>query len=598
MGAFALLVLSAPAAWAQVRVEATVNAQTIGIEDVLELTVSVSGGSGDPRLPEMDGFRVMGRSSSSQVSIVNGRMSSTNAYIFQLLPEQEGRLTVGAVEVEVGGEVHRTRPIEIDVVPGSVAPRRQRNISPFGSGSPFGRGSSRSPEIGEEDVFLRAEASKSSIFEGEAVTITYRLFTRYVPLGPQIEDDPPLTGFWVEEVELPADGRAERTVVDGREFLVFTLKQRVLFPTKNGPLVVPALTLSTAFRTTSNDPFGSFFSRGSRPVTIRSQAATIDVAPLPTEGRSRDYSGAVGSYELKAVLSQAEVAVGDPVTLTLSIEGSGNLRAVEGPVLPEMPDFRTFDPKADERLRASAGGLSGAKRWEYVLVPESGGAKELGPWSVPYFDPGTGQYRTASAGPLKLDVSGTAAVTSGGVPITGSRGEVTVLREDIRFLKDAPSSLGERTKPYYGSTLFYLTLVLPVLWNAGFVVVQRRRAHEKQHSSRFRSRRAHRVAKRRLEKGRKLAGDASMEFYEELASALYRYVGDKKSVSPSGLTTASIDGLLEEAGAADDVRREFLAVLATCEEARFTPAARTSAEMESLLHAAEELIVKLERELR
>ncbi|MGH9390525.1 MAG: BatD family protein, partial [Vicinamibacteria bacterium] len=75
--------MAASAAGAQdVRVDATVNAERIGVEDVLELTISISGGDaeGDPELPRLEAFRVASRSTSSQIQIVNGRMSSTRSY--------------------------------------------------------------------------------------------------------------------------------------------------------------------------------------------------------------------------------------------------------------------------------------------------------------------------------------------------------------------------------------------------------------------------------------------------------------------------------------------------------------------------------------
>lgn len=593
--ASALVVLTSTLAAAQgVGVSASVNANRIGVQDILQLTVAIEGGNAEPQLPEIDGFRVRGRSTSSQVSIVGGQMTSTNAHIYQLLPEKEGKFTIGPVVVDIGGETHRTDPIAIEVVAGSVAPRAGgRGSSPFGSRSQRSR---RTPTIEASDVYLKAEVSKSSVFQGEELIVTYRLYSRYVPLGPQIEDDPPLTGFWVEEVDLDDDDAAKRETIDGEPYLVFPLKRRILFPTKTGEIDVPPLTLSTAFRLTNNDPFDSFFSRGSNPIVVRSEPVTIDVKGLPENGRVREFTGAVGAYELTAELNQEEVEAGDAVTLTLSVAGRGNLRSVESPSLPEIPGFRTFDPKTDETIRASRGGMRGSKQWEYVLVPESGGTKEIGPWSFQFFDPVSGKYVDTTAGPLTLRVSGS-ATADGLTAAPGARGEVTLLRQDIRYLKDAPATLGVRATPFYGSVLFYLTLALPVFWNVGLVVYLRRREKEKTHSTLFRSRRASRMARGRLKRAAKLAADGDKDFYEEIAAALYKYVGDKKSVSPSGLTTESIDRLLEDGGVADETRAEFLAELSQCEEARFTPGTRTSEEMTTLLERTEALIIAVEKQL-
>ena len=577
----------------QVTVEATVNARRIGIEDVLELTVSVNGGNGTPRFPSVDGFRVRGPSTSSRFSIVNGRTSSTSSFTYQLAPQSVGTFTILAIPVDVGGRTYETAPIRVEVVAGSVMPRRARSRG-F---DVFGRQRRREPEITAEDVFVRADLSKRSIYQGEGVVVTYRVYSKYMPHGPEVDDDPPLTGFWVEEVDL-GNPSIERQVVNGQEYLTFPMKQRVVFPARLGELIIPPLTLSMAFRLSSSDPFDAFFARASRPIVLRSSAVTLDVKPLPPEGRGRDFTGAVGAYALDAVLSHEDVEAGNPVTLTLALQGRGNLRSLELPELPDTPGFRTFDPKMDERLRATSAGFGGEKTWEYVLVPESSGTKEIGPWTFQYFDPSNGEYVNASAGPVLLRVSGAdlSASANGLTPAVTSRGEVRLLREDIRYLKDAPAALGLLTTPFYGSFLFYASLAFPIFWNVGFMLYLKRKEREKTHSTLFRSRRALGMARGRLKNASKLASKGSKDFYEEIAAALYRYIGDKKSVSPSGLTTESIDEHLESSGVDGDLRIGFARVLEACEKARFTPGARTSEEMTALLKRAEALIVSMERQ--
>jgi hypothetical protein len=269
---------------------------------------------------------------------------------------------------------------------------------------------------------------------------------------------------------------------------------------------------------------------------------------------------------------------------------------VAPPELPELKGFRAFDPKTEEKARAGASGLEGAKSWEYVLVPESSGVKEVGPWRFQYFDPAEKKYVTASVGPLQMKVTGDAAVASGGlggnvVP----RGEVTLLREDIRFLKPPPSRLGSQARTFHESPLFYGSLILPILWNVALVLYLRKQEKEKTHSHLFRSRRAHRMARERLKKAAKLTAEGSRDFYDEIAAALYRYVGDKSAASPSGLTSSSIDSILAERSVPEVRRREFQDVLGACEEARFTPGARSREDMESLRSRTEELIVEVER---
>jgi hypothetical protein len=524
-------------------------------------------------------------------------MSSTRSFIYQLLPQKEGIFEIPPVTVDVGGTAHRTSPIRIEVAPGSLVARRPRGLpNPFDPFEGLGGARRRDLELREDDVFVRTEVSKRSVFQGEQIVLTYRLFSRYVPLGPEVAEDPPLTGFWVEEVDLGREPSVERRTVEGKQYMSFPIKQRVVFPTQSGTLEIPPLTFSMAFRLTSGDPFDAFFSRASSPVTLRSQPVSIEVAPLPERGRSSDFKGAVGQFELRANVSEEEVNAGEPVTLELSIAGKGNLRSVVPPELPELKGFRAFDPKTEETARATASGLEGEKSWEYVLVPESSGVKEVGPWRFQYFDPAEKKYVTASVGPLQMRVTGGGAVASAGVGANvAPRGEVTLLREDIRFLKPAPSKLGGAARPFHRSPLFYGSLVLPLLWNVALVFYLKKQEKEKTHSHLFRSRRANRMARARLKKAGKLASEDSKDFYDEIAAALYRYVGDKATASPSGLTSSSIDTILGEHSVPEELRREFQDVLGQCEEARFTPGARRVGDMESLRSRTEDLIVEIER---
>ena len=437
----------------------------------------------------------------------------------------------------------------------------------------------RTPSIGRDDVIIRAELSKRSAYVGEEVVLTYRLFTSVPIVALELLEAPLLTGFWAENVELPEDQRPERRRLEGKDYSVLPIRQQVLFPTTAGKIEIGRAQFSVAVQSRSRGPFDAFFMNVSKPIMREAGPLSLEVERLPTKGRPRDFSGAVGEYSLEAELNKEEVEAGDPVTLTLSVRGQGNLRTVEAPEFVVLSGVRHFDPSTSENLRASSTGFYGTKRWEFVLVPDAGGLQEIGPWSFGYFDPKQKRYLTASAGPLRLSVAG-AAITSGIGPVAEWRGDVKLLGKDIHFLKEPPETLGVATSPYYRTVPFYLSLVLPILWNLGFVFHLRQKERERTHGHVFRSQRARGIAGDSLERAGQLAQEPSKDFYEEVARALYRYIGDKMAASPSGLTNESIDALLEERETPPGLRKEFLAVLGKCDEARFTPGERTRDEMQ------------------
>jgi hypothetical protein len=580
------------------RVEASVNATKIGLDDDLQLTVSIYGDSlgraSAPALPKHEGFRLAGQSQSTSIQWINGQMSATRAIVYRFTPLTEGKHTIDPIVVTYQGKEYLTEPIEVEVVSGSVQPRAGGRSS-RGSPDPFDQlkpQRRRGQQTGE--IFVEAELSRPSVYVGEQVVLTYNLYTQMAIMGLEVDKQPKLTGFWVEDVQMPKEPQWKETTVEGKKFYVFEIKKSILFPTKPGKATIEPATFSMAVRA-SSDPFDSFFLRTTDTVRRSSKPVTLDVKPLPLDGKPRNFSGAVGQFKLEAKLDREEIAAGEPLTLDIILEGQGNLKTVEVPELPTPNGFRTYDPKTEEKYRAGDSGFGGEKRWEYVLVPSTAGRYQLGPLDFAYFDPARKAYVELKAGPLRLDVETATAVA--GATVAAPRSEVKLLRRDVRYLKAAPDELGVAKKPFYRSGLFIATLTLPMLWNLGLVAYRWKREHEASRGDLWRRRRARKEAHGRLKLAAKRAHSEAQDFYEVTATALYRYVGDKLGVSPSGLTTQQIASMLEQRQVPAEARAEFRKAVEACEYARFTPGERTRKEMEALLAEAEQAIVTLEKHL-
>ena len=599
LATFALTILLPWEALAQdFRVEASVSTNRIGMDDDLQLTISIFGDSlgraSAPMLPKLEGFRVGGSSQSTSIQWINGRMSATRAITYRLVPSAEGKYTIDRVSVTYQGTKYLTEPIEVEVVAGSVQSQGGRRSDPFDAFAPP-RQRRRAKVAGE--VYVEATLSRPSTFVGEQVILTYKLFTQVPIMGLEVDKQPKLTGFWVEEVQMPKEPEWKETTIKGKKFYVFEIKKSILFPTKVGTATIEPTTFSMAVRG-SSDPFDSFFFRTSDAIRRTTKPVSLEVRPLPTAGKPLDFSGAVGQYDVALELSHLEkekIAAGEPLTVDVVVKGKGNLKTIEVPELPTPDSFRSYDPKTEEKFNAGGSGFGGEKRWEFVLVPSAPGKYKLGPLALSYFDPAKKSYVTAKAGPLTLDVGGATAVA--GAPIVAPRSEVKLLRRDVRYLKPAPKELGVATAPFYRSGLFYATLALPLLWNFGLVVYRLKRQSEVSQVGLWRRRRAKKEAHGRLKQAAKRAHEGAKDFYEVAAAALYRYVADKNEVSHSGLTTQQIDSMLAERQVPESARAEFLEIVEACEFARFTPGDRTRQEMEALLARAEQAIVSIDKYL-
>ncbi|MBD3349702.1 MAG: hypothetical protein GF400_10985, partial [Candidatus Eisenbacteria bacterium] len=339
-----------------ISVSASVDRARTSADQPVRLTVQVDGAMQnvpEPQLPPLDeSWSVSSSGTSSNMSWVNGRVSVSKSYRYTLLPRKTGSLTIGAIEVEFEGAVYRTDPITVEVVEGGAAPA---SVEERPSSGVDARG---------RDIFITTSVDKEEAYVGQQITLSFKFYRR-VPLFDQPRyEAPDLTGFWVEDLgETPE----YYETVYGLRYRVIEIRT-ALFGASAGPAPIGPARL-----TYRKERQGfTFFSTGGTPVTLETEPIELLIRPLPVEGRPGGFDGAVGSYSIEASLSERSVAELEPVTLTLEIRGSGNVRTVPEPTLPELPEFKLYESSSSTETTKN-GRVGGVKRYEYVLVPQSPG---------------------------------------------------------------------------------------------------------------------------------------------------------------------------------------------------------------------------------
>ncbi len=577
-----------------VQVSASVSTDTLGVQDQLQYTVTVSGkDSGDaeaPRLTRFRGFQIVaGPSVSTQFQWINGRTSSTKSFIWVLLPEKEGQFTIDPVELRVGSQTFRTQPLSVRVTAGSTQPNQppRRTLDPFAD-EPV---RPRSRTSGDE-VFVSAEVDRTSPYQGQQVTLSYHLYTQVGVTGVQLKESPPLTGFWVEELDVPPNPTGTRKVINGREYLDFVIGKRALFPNTAGKLKLPESTFAISAKS-AGDFFGIF---GQTETLYRkTKELTLDVRPLPAQGRPADYANAVGSFNLTSNMDKAEVATGEAVTLRIKLSGRGNLKMVPDINLPALPDFTVYSSKRVDNVRPLEGNqIGGEKTWEYVIVPKAPGAQTIPPLSVSYFDPEHEKYETVTAPSLKLEVTRGATDAGAITSLSGfSKQNLTRQGTDINFIKLSAGALDTAAEPLYRTPLFYVLILVPVALNVGLLLYQREQAKQSENVVLTRSRKARRNALERLRKAQKAGRSNPQSFYDGAAVALNGYISDKFNLPEIALTGDFLERSLVEKSVDPPVTREILTCLQECDFGRFVSA--SPANMDTVASRIRKVIDSLER---
>lgn len=412
----------------EVKVQARVDAHQIGAQDLLQLTLTLEGTrlsvqEEEPAPPKLQNLRLAGGPSvGTQLSIVNGVMTSSRTYTWALQPIAVGRAEVGPIHVKLEGGEKTTSPISVEVVPGSIRPQPSRQApedeDPFEALRQLQRGNVPPPKL-----FVEAVPSRSRLHVGEPLTLTYYLYTQAPVSDLQFGDAPQFPGFWAENLDKPEADPGEAVTYQGEAMRRFPVSRRLLFPTKAGRLTLPPVSFKIRL------PRRGFFDSGGE-LERATKAVTITALPLP-EGPG--FSGAVGRFEVGASLDRTEVALGEAANLRVKVEGKGNLKWVEKGPQPSLRAAKVYPPQVKSEIQALPSGMSGAKTWEFVVVPETAGTLEIPQLSFTYFDPELGQLKVAESKPLTLVVHG--ALGASGPAVTAplpsrSRGSLT-LRADL-----------------------------------------------------------------------------------------------------------------------------------------------------------------------
>jgi hypothetical protein len=560
----------------EITFQATVDRNTIAVGEHVKLSITLTNARGSFGAPDLGGMMVVqGPFESTNMSIINGRMSGSVTRTWLLTAAKPGRYTIGPVQAKVGGGTIQTEPIVVEVTKGN-APR---------SGDPQAAlGQQRDPNL-----FTTISLSRNKGYVGEQVIATYMLYSRYANLQSVPKEMPKISNAWVEEVDLGEPHWEDKLeTINGVQYRVAVLRKQVLFPQRSGTLRIEPFVQTCVIDR-------SFFNPG-RNVEVRSNVAEYTVLDLPP-GASSDFNGAVGELEMTVAAARTQVEVDGSVDISVRFTGRTNLKLLEAPVLELPSDLEVYDPKVVDRISANASGMSGSREFQYLIIPRHDGTFELPAIQVSYFDTKTGTYRTLSSEPITLEVAPGNGNTSAPVPQRALQSDVQLLGTDIRHIRTGNLQLREKGRALFGSWAWAAGMTAPAL---GYVLLlgwHRRRTKAAQDVVGTRRKQADKVAQRHLAQAR-LALDQNERdaFYNALSRALNGYLGDKFGLGPAESMRENIQDRLSGLPNGTALAQRYSALITACDLARFAPIEDTP--RGTLYQQAAELIGTIEQQFR
>jgi hypothetical protein len=572
----------------EVAVKVSLDRDTIGLDEQAILQVVVSGTEQnlpEPQLPTLPMFEVYSQGRSSNISIVNGQISSSVTYRYMLLPQKPGTFPIDQIAVVHNNKRYKGNHLELTVLSkGTASSPRLEDQAADESGK-------------SKDYFLEAIVDKGKPYVNEQVTLTLKFYTAVQYYGNPELSEPTTTGFWTEVLGNKAPYYQK---ISNRNYKVIERKY-ALFPTQTGELSVgrASIRFTVARRDKRfRDPFnvfGDFFGSG-QEVSVSSRPLTIDVRPLPQQGRPADFTGTIGNFRINAIADKTQVEINQPVTVTIKISGSGNIKSVAEPIIPELDDFRVYRASSSENVSKLQDRLGGTKIFEEVFIPRRPGKLEIPALSFNYFDLEHNKYRTLTTRPIRVSVTkpeGYAA--SPDVPYSAPDLTIGSQARDIRYIKEDIGSPTPVGRVLLLTPLYLIVNGLPVVVLAAMVLIRRHREKLAADVGYARSRKASKIARRRLARAKSMAKvEQAGEFYAEIYTALTSYIADKFNISPHGLTTESIAELLQAKGADEALIQDVADLIQKCDFARFAPASMTREDIDQSLAMAEQTMTRIE----
>jgi len=601
LSAIILAVILLPANIISQSFTATTNSTKVGEGEQFEVSFTYSGTEisviENFLAPNFKDFLVLsGPNQSSSIQIINGAHSGSRTFTYYLQPRAMGKFTIGSAAITVKGQTLKSAPLAIEVAKGgsNQLAKKESNNQEVST-----------KEIGE-NVFIRAIVDKNTVYQGEQVTVTYRLYTRLNIQAPQISKLPSYQGFWSEEIETSNQVSFSRENYDGKLFNVATLKRAALFPTQTGELSVTPFELKIPVliqrKRKSNNPFDNFFDdpffgrSESVEYMAKSNTLKIKVLPLPVSS-STSFTGAVGDYTLQTSIDKKNVKQNEPVTLKVVLSGEGNINLLDMPELQIPNGFEKYEPKITATVSRS-GVISGKKSFELLIIPRVSGSFEIPPMHFTFFNPKKRSYATASSPSYSIAVEqGSVEYSGGGSGL--SKEEIKLLGQDIRFVKNNFTDVTKKKDSTDDSLLLMISLyTFPLLGLIGFLFWKQKEEKLSGNVMLLRNLRAEKIAKTRLKTAAKYLKEKNDSlFFTEISQAIFGYLEDKLSISKADFTVETAITKLQLSGVEKSFIDEMKLILEKCEFIRFAPSQDILEDMNLLYNRTASLIASVEEKI-
>jgi hypothetical protein len=402
---------------AQAGVTARVDRNTIDLNESFLFEVVVDSDINiEPDISALhENFEVGQRSQLSNTMYVNGEITRSRTWTYQLMAKRTGQFEIPPVLV--GTE--ESRPIMITV-----------------------RAPAHSPP-GEADVFITSEVDYGQTYVQAQVLYRIKVY-RAVPTRQPALRDPTFGGAEVL-IELAGDERSYEARLNDRTYNVVE-RVYALFPQESGEVTIsPARFEARVLRD------GRITGRK----VFESESQTITVMPIPASPPEYPDAAWLPARDLQLAESWSrevdELSAGEPITRNITISALGQLETQIPAVDPPLVDGVNIYPDRPELTRrVEPGGIRGVRNEQYAMIAVNSGSMRLPELKLPWFDVAANEWQVASLPERILNV----------IP----SGEPAIVDPTPQVVAQPESNTGAGPVTVYSGFWRLVAEILAVLW--------------------------------------------------------------------------------------------------------------------------------------
>ncbi|MEO9077576.1 MAG: BatD family protein [Gelidibacter sp.] len=556
-----LIVASTSFVAAQVKFEAKVSKTKLGVNERLRVDFEMNTDGDNFNPPSFLDFTVVGGPNQSvSHSWINGVRSFTKTYSYFLAPKKTGSITINQATIEIEGQLYKTSPVTVQVTTAVTRPNDPDNVE----------------NVADDNLHLVAEISKGNPYLNEAITVVYKLY-----VSPDIGvsnfreiNSPKYNDFWSQNIDLK-ENKIQNGQFNGRDYRYLVIRKVVLYPQKSGKLQIEPLSLDITVEvpTSRRDFFGGRMMTQVNK-TVSAGNKSLEVKPLPENGKPDDFTGAVGQFDFKLTTSKTDLNATESLQARLEVKGNGNLRLFQLPKLTIPSSLEVYEPEHTENVRTTLDGMQGGIADSYTIVPQFKGKYPIPNVDFSYFDPKTETYKTISSGQMLINVlegPTNSTNTDSNIASVGEGKQRVVMNNDqFAFVKSEANLEPIISEPFFNSSWYWSSFLLPLLAIPLAMVFRKKKAERVADVKGNKIRKADKLSRKYLGDAKKALGQKEA-FYIALEKALHNYLKAKLHIETSDLSKDRIQSLLLKRQVDEAVVDDFLNILDSCALARYTP---------------------------